>query len=544
MKRFLSGFLTVCALNMPVVMFAQSSNVCGTTTEDLKGLAKQLEQNKETFKRGLVTARGPITYVPVNFWLVAKANGTGRVSEAKVLELLCAINRKYAEMDIQFYLATGNFFYYNNDVVYDTPKGSNGTNFIGNEVYVRNNGVRHNAVNIFITNNANDETNIGSTVLGYYAPGNPRYNDDWIVIIKSQVSAARAATTEHELGHFFSLLHPFNGWDNPITYNANGTVLRDYRIAPNNCVDALAPNGAVQTERVSRGADKNCDIAGDFLCDTPADINLGFGWNNCAYTGPAKDPLCIAFDPDETNMMGYFDNCESTFSPLQKAMIRTDLLSNPKRAYLRPNLTPQLTPITTLPTLIAPASGATTNYSNSVRLDWSDVPGAMAYLVEVSKFNNFSADIAKRAIVFTSQFDLWEQTMPGFLLPGQQVSVYWRVTPFGNWDVCSAASATGSFLTGTAVGVHEIEHVSGFTVSPNPIAAGQSLNVQLYTAERFDAQVKVYNMTGQLLQNQAARFEIGANSQPLNVGNWGKGVYLLTIESEKGVLNKKIILNE
>jgi hypothetical protein len=299
-----------------------------------------------------------------------------------------------------------------------------------------------------------------------------------------------------------------------------------------------------QTERVSRGADKNCDVAGDRLCDTPADINLGLGWNNCNYNGPAKDPLCVAFDPDETNMMGYFDACESTFSPMQKAMIRTDLLSNAKRAYLRPNVTPQLTPITTLPALTAPANGTTTTFSNSVRLDWADVPGATAYLVEVSKFNNFSADIAKRAVVFTSQFDLWEKTIPGFLISGQSVSVYWRVTPFGNLNVCSAPSATGNFSTGTTVGVPEIEHVSGFTVAPNPVGAGQSLNIQLYTAEKFDAQVKIYNMTGQLLQNQAMRFEIGQNSQPLNIGNWSKGIYLLTIESEKGVLNKKIVLNE
>jgi hypothetical protein len=548
MKRLLGGFLTVCALNMPLALSAQSSNGCGTTTEDFKVLVKQLEQNKETFKRGHVDARGPITYVPINFWLVAKANGTGRVSEAKVLEMLCAINRKYAEMDIQFYLANGNFFYLNNDVVYDTPAGTNGTNFISNEIYVRNNGSRHNALNIFLTNNANNESNVGVTVLGYYTnrslANEPAYYNDWVVIIRNQVSAARASTAEHEIGHFFSLLHPFYGWDQPATYNPNGTILVDYRTSQP-CVSASAPDGVNQTERVSRGADKNCDVAGDRLCDTPADINLGLGWNNnCVYNGPSKDPLCVAYDPDETNMMGYFDNCESTFSPMQKAMVRADLLTNPKRAYLRPNLTPQLTPITTLPTLITPANGATTNYSNSVRLDWSDVPGATAYVVEVSKFNNFSADIAKRAVVFTSQFDIWEQTMPGFLIPGQSVSVYWRVTPFGNLDVCSAPSATGNFSSGTAVGVHEIEHVSGFTVSPNPVAAGQSLNVQLYTEEKFDAQVKVYNMTGQLLQNQAMRFEIGPNSQPLNLGNWGKGVYLLTIESEKGVLNKKIVLNE
>jgi Secretion system C-terminal sorting domain len=547
MKRFLGGLLTVCALNLPFALSAQS-NPCGTATEDFKILVQQLEQNKETFKRGLVASRGAITYVPVNFWLVAKSNGTGRVSEAKVLEMLCAMNKRYLDMDIQFYLSNGNFFYLNNDVIYDTPAGTNGTNFISNEIYVKNNGSRHNALNIFLTNNANNESNIGVTVLGYYTnrtlSNEPAYYNDWVVIIKSQVSAARAATVEHEVGHFFSLLHPFYGWDNPVTYNPNGTINTDYRTS-NACVSAVAPDGVNQTERVSRGADKNCDVAGDRLCDTPADVNLGLGWNNnCNYNGPAKDPLCVSYDPDETNMMGYFDNCESTFSPMQKAMVRADLLTNSKRAYLRPNLTPQLTPITTLPTIIAPVNGATTAFSNVVRLDWSDVPGATAYVVEVSKFNNFSADIAKRVVVFKSQFDLWEQTVPNFLISGQTLTIYWRVTPFGNLDVCSSATTTSNFTTSSAVGVHEIEHVSEFVVSPNPVATGQSLDIHLYTAESFDAQVKIYNMTGQLLQNQPIHFEIGPNSHPMHVGNWGKGIYLLTIESEKGVLNKKIVLNE
>ncbi|MEO0044630.1 MAG: hypothetical protein RL329_4079 [Bacteroidota bacterium] len=547
MKRLLGGLLTICALNMPLEASAQS-NGCGTTSEDFKVLVKQLEQNKDDFKRGLVAVRGPITYVPINFWLVAKANGTGRVSEAKVLELLCAINKKYLEMDIQFYLANGNFFYLNNDVIYDTPAGTNGANFISNEIYTRNNGARHNALNIFLTNNANSESNVGVTVLGYYSNrslnSEPAYYNDWVVIIKSQVSAARASTAEHEIGHFFSLLHPFYGWDNPVIYNPNGTVQLDYRTSQP-CVSAAAPDGVNQTERVSRGADKNCDVSGDRLCDTPADINLGLGWNaNCTYNGASKDPLCVGYDPDETNMMGYFDNCESTFSPLQKAMVRADLLNNAKRAYLRPNLTPNIAAIATLPTIIAPITGTTTTHSNFARLDWSDVPGATAYLVEVSKFNNFSADIAKRAVVFSSKFDLWEQTIAGFLIPGQSVSVYWRVTPFSNFQVCSAPSIVGNFTTGTTVGVHEIEHVSNFTIAPNPVAAGQSMNIQLYTDESFNAQVKIYNVTGQLLQNQAMNFEIGPNSRPLRIGNWGKGVYLLTIESDKGVLNKKIVLNE
>ena len=39
--------------------------------------------------------------------------------------------------------------------------------------------------------------------------------------------------------------------------------------------------------------------SGDFLCDTPADYNLGFGWNNCNYTGGAMDPNGILLNPDE-----------------------------------------------------------------------------------------------------------------------------------------------------------------------------------------------------------------------------------------------------
>ncbi len=83
-------------------------------------------------------------------------------------------------------------------------------------------------------------------------------------------------------------------------------------------------------ENVARyGDDKNCSIAGDLLCDTPADPDLDFGRlvnSNCEYTGNVTDPTGAQYQPDTHNMMSYTAPvCLSTFSPSQVAIMRYNI---------------------------------------------------------------------------------------------------------------------------------------------------------------------------------------------------------------------------
>ena len=51
------------------------------------------------------------------------------------------------------------------------------------------------------------------------------------------------------------------------------------------------------------------------------------------------------------------------------------------------------------------------------------------------------------------------------------------------------------------------------------------------------------NIAGQVVKTSKTQFNSGLNAQLLDISELNQGLYILTIESEKGVLNKKIIVN-
>ena len=106
----------------------------------------------------------------------------------------------------------------------------------------------------------------------------------------------------HELGHFFGLLHTFEG---------NGLEL---------------VNG------------DNCETEGDMICDTPADpyipndpISDYLDEDNCIYISMRTDANGEFYNPDIGNIMSYYPcgNCGFTHGQLSK-MAENYLNSNPK----------------------------------------------------------------------------------------------------------------------------------------------------------------------------------------------------------------------
>lgn len=108
----------------------------------------------------------------------------------------------------------------------------------------------------------------------------------------------------HEVGHYLGLLH---------TFGVN---------------DFNSRHGRPITDEFVSGS--NCQIAGDLLCDTPADPGNNidgipnctylcsiFPWNNC-YKQPGTD---LAYMPDTKNIMSYFNSCREHFSPRQLSVM-------------------------------------------------------------------------------------------------------------------------------------------------------------------------------------------------------------------------------
>jgi Secretion system C-terminal sorting domain len=520
-------FLTFFAFSLPLSISAQT-NQCGTSIEDLRIIGQQLLENR---KNDYLHTRGAIVYVPVCFHLVAKTDGTGRVLEGKILDMLAGWNQLYADnnLDMQFYIKY--IKYINNDNLYNASN----TSIPANSQMQSNREL--DAINIYFINSIVDPSGNPGTTLAYYSPGN-----DWIVCINSEVTRSKSSTIAHEAGHFFTLLHTFHGWEiDP--FHPTATL---------SCAPAISSGGAICTENVARtGPDANCATCGDFMCDTPADYNFGFtrgqDWNNpsnpCVYNGIAKDPKCVSVNPDGNMVMGYFIGCSDPgrgkFTGEQKAAILRDY-GTPRRAYLRKGFVPNIIDIP-LATLQLPANGSTTTAFNAINLDWTDVPNATGYIVEIS-VSSTNFDIARRFFINspTSQFLLNSANLGTYLVANKPY--YWRVRSFGNYKTDTNFTSNFSFTTGTANAVNEIPGIEGFTISPNPVGESKQLNISLSSEKAFKANVKIQNLAGQVLLRDVRNFEAGATNQTLDVKNLSQGIYILSIENEQGVLNKKIVV--
>ena len=489
---------------------------CGTVGEWAEIVAQRTLKNKIAIRQGLVPQGRDIEYVPIRFHLVAATNGTGRVKEARVLDQLCALNNDYAPIEIQFYFkkgADGSLFnYIDNSTVFNTP-GSPAARLLMNSQ--RDNG----AINIFIVQNATAAGNNDVQTLGYFDP-----NSDWIVMIKDDVSLGET-TLPHEVGHFFDLAHPHNGWD-AIPYDP------DIHGIP---APAFSPGG-VPTERQNGS---NCETAGDFLCDTAPDYNFGLGWPNCNYTGGALDPLGDLVDPDEVLFMGYFLNgCargDYYFSEEQMDIVNASLFSS-ERAYVRPGITPSLAVIDEAPTLIEPDVGETVPGYNEVWIDWSSVNGAEYYWLEIDNLPSFNTSNLQTYLVTSS-------TIPLELEPSKPY--FWRVYAFTTYSTCGGVSATGSFLTDNTVATKDIAGLSNWTAFPNPTSGNQNVSVSLQAEQAFEANVQLLSVDGKQVQNIGTRLiEAGENFFQIGVGDLAEGVYILSLVSEAGVSNKRIVVSK
>ena len=491
--------------------------ICGTS--DQASIVERLSRNRVTMQ-DFVRPRGAITYVPIKMHLTADDSGNGRVNEIDVLEMLCILNEEYAEQEIQFYFSNS-WRYLDNNSIYDSPSSSAGRFQISlNKV--------NNAINIFIANRGGSSS--GSLAF-YQPPANP--SADYIVCNKAWIRGE--SVIPHEIGHFFSLAHPFYGWEghpydpdehgNPVGINAPSD--------PNE----IGNVGLIKNEKQNGG---NCTVAADRICDTKPDYLFAFStiqnFNCNNYSGNTMDPDGVVVNPIESNIMSYFNDCDNyTFTADQKTAIELDLFAS-HRSYIRPNYTPNTTEITEDATLIKPAAGSTTEGYNVVKFEWEAPTGADSYIVQLDELPTFNFNM-QQFIVHDNTFLVVNDLKPGR-------AYHWRVRSFNELHTCSGFSSHTSFVTGTElVNVRTIEAVNGWAVLPNPVRSSEQLQLQLDANEAFEAQLKLYSVTGQQLKHFGAQqFSSGANTVHLDVNDLETGMYFLMIETAEGLLTEKIVL--
>lgn len=509
MRKYLSLLFILGATSF--MGFGQSNRALKCGTEFTPAMRMRLQRNIAASKQADFHKSNVTTYVPIKIIRVADNSGNNRVLASRIFDALCVLNNNYADQDIQFYIS-GGFKNVDNTVL------ANHTTSTGPRTQMNLHKV-DDALNVFVCNIVNSTNTTGIT-LGYY-----NSNVDGIAIRNNQMNT-NSATLTHEIGHFFSLPHPFLGWES-INYHATYSASNP---PPASLVTAQG------TFEVELADGSNSATAGDMFSDTPADYNLGNVENDCNYSSGAVDPTGAAIDPDESLFMSYFsDNCVSKFTTQQKAAIMADLNSN-GRSHLINNPPSTTIKVNDEAVLLSPQdNGFATNGYDDVLLDWDDVPNATGYLVQVSRFSSFTV-LQEEVIVSQSSHNVLT------LEPNR--NYYWRVMPFNEVTTCHSFGDHRVFTTPAhTVSTFVIEGVNDFSLQPNLANSGQPVWVSITTEKSFEAALKVYNLAGQLVQGgETTTFNVGRTTHTIPTHQLSAGMYIISLDTGKGHLNKKLVV--
>ncbi len=268
---------------------------CGTrlSPEDVVQARSLEADGAYVLPRGL----GGAVYVPLTFHVVRTSAGTGGLGEDRIEQALLDANELFVGSGIRF-CRPQDTRYIDSDAFYfdiDTTAEINA---------LRTTDVVADTINLYFTENlANENGPIGGMSSFTYSPV------QGIVMINGiTATPTNHSSFPHELGHYFDLFHTHE--------TAFGLE----------CVDG-----------------SNCPDAGDLLCDTPADPQLGSGnvTGDCQYTGTERGPCHgdAAYAPDPTNLLSYaWPHCRVSLTWQQNEKARATLEN------LRPELVNHTSP--------------------------------------------------------------------------------------------------------------------------------------------------------------------------------------------------------
>lgn len=441
---------------------------CGTPH-----LSELQESFLDDFHAGLYDGleRGGLTYIPVQVHIVGTDNGTGYYRTTELFTAFCELNQHFAPVDFYFYIA-GDINYINKTTYFNHD-------WQGGSQMMANNNV-DDVVNMYFVGDANGNC-------GYFSP----FGD--AVVIAKGCAQSGETTIAHELGHYFSLPHTFNGWE-----------------------DGTPP---ASQQELADGS--NCAFTGDEFCDTPADY-VAYRWT-CPWGGTLIDPQGDTVVPDGSFYMSYSnDECTNRFSTDQMqamnaflAQWRPELLGNNPPAYV------DLDPVE----LLSPAHQSSGMNADWVELHWKPVAGATKYGVQVSRFAAFTL-LALDAVV--------NDTVAVVTGLQQGITYRWRVVPLMETNTCEDHTVPWEFVPGAPTGLAPtFEHGLG-TLFPNPVAAGSLFTLSFDSAS--DRLLEVLDVRGRLLESQAlAQEQIGITLDH-------PGIYYIVVESGSARTTHQVVV--
>jgi hypothetical protein len=319
------------------------------------------------------------------------------------------------------------------------------------------------------------------------------------VAVSISCSGPGNTTLAHELGHYFSLPHPFD----------NINSIKEY-------VDG-----------------SNCSVGGDLFCDTRADI-LDYRWP-CPYNGGETDPHGDTYDPDETLFMSYsLDECQSRFTTEQSDAMINMLMFD--RAALLNHPAPNTSVIADGAQLVNPVEGTIDVPHDWVEFKWNAVPNATFYHLQATKYFSFSAPLAVNMIVNGTALTTYLEKDENYM---------WRVKPLSSGYTCAEFSEEGHFTTVLGTGIHDAANAaSELKIYPSLVNAGNSCFISFESALAGVATVELISVNGQVANRFSVPVSQGSNMVPVNTAGLAPGLYLVHFDTGSQLLRAKVVVAE
>lgn len=93
-------------------------------------------------------------------------------------------------------------------------------------------------------------------------------------------------------------------------------------------------------------------------------------------------------------------------------------------------------------------------------------------------------------------------------------------------------------FNGIVIGIEENRlNSNSVSISPNPTSEFITIKYNAETA--FPVEVIIYDCLGAIITKNSFL----SQSNVLNISNWSKGIYTVQVKSEKGILNKRLLIN-
>ncbi len=494
--------LLVCLIFFPLFIDAQAQTdrideYCGTDFN--AKMDARLDRNLNVMRSGFYKRNNAVRYIPITFQLVALDDGTQRYSEIETMNRLCELNAQFSDTDMQFYLADNNGFAYHDNSAWYNGGGFNIMTTITK---------LPNTINFYVVGEAISPGS-GVVVCGFYSQAKD------VVVVSEFCYEALNTTAMHELGHFFTLPHTFDGITD--AYVCGTTAPAFY-------------------EKLDGS---NCTSVGDRFCDTGPDY-LNIRWTCVGSSGVSGcqhiDANGDAFFPSGRNTMSYSnDQCVNQFSGEQANAMNIDLDNRPD---LLTTATIVVDPITVVPVLSEPGDGTTTAFG-VLDFRWTPVPNATRYVFQVSTSSSFAdADIVVQEFVNAPDITLNNQL-------DQNTVYHWRVRPFNDANTCAEFTNHFSFATSDfQVGLNEVDGLNSFSLFPNPIVTNQEIGLTIDMEETKEGFLKLFNIQGQLLQSTPLKVTSNQRSYTLDSSDLSNGLYIISLEFKEGTVQEKLIISK